>query len=296
MSAERLQRFTSVALSAQSGNAAQALGWYAYNVGQIPAARAWFEKGMAWQPRDTTALGLALSMQRLGDVRGLQAFIAQNVGTYPTLASVIAEKPPVVAARPVAGPSAGRGGEGGGTLAAAYRAKDYGRCVALAARLEAAGRLDPRAALQKGWCLMALGRPQEAAIAFGQARGGSGTDGDAGYGEALARLRSGQSSEAAMAAMSAPLSADKRNEIGVGVLGQRAAAAFEGQRYRMTLEILNQRRLYAAESRDLSLLRGWSLYHLGYKEEARQVFALLDQQLSTKDTRTGLAVASEPKH
>ena len=95
---ERLKRFSEVAIAQQSGSSAQALGWYAYNVGQFQAARAWFEKGMAWQPRETTALGLALSMQRLADEAGLKAFIEQNLPTYPTLASVLAP-PPAQSAR-----------------------------------------------------------------------------------------------------------------------------------------------------------------------------------------------------
>ena len=255
---DRLQRFSQVALAQQSGGAAQALGWYAYNIGQPAAARAWFEKAMAWQPRDTTALGLALSMQRLGDAAGLKAFVEQNLPTYPTLASVIRPvstglpapvqrglaapqtDAPAVGGRAVGTRSGAR--SGGGSMASAYQAKDYGRCLAIASRLEASGRLDSRSALQKGWCLMGLDRPQEAALAFTQARGTAATAEDAAYGEALARLRNGQSSEAAMAANGAALAPQKRNEIGVAVLAQRAAAAFDAGQYRSTLEILNQRR------------------------------------------------------
>jgi cellulose synthase operon protein C len=295
---ERLKRFSEVAIAQQSGSSAQALGWYAYNVGQFPAARAWFEKAMTWQPRESTALGLALSMQRLEDETGLKAFIEQNLPTYPTLASVVA--PPATASRAPqdsrVAVSAGGGGGGGGTMAAAYRSKKYAACVATADRLAASGRLDARSALQKGWCLMALNRPQEAAIAFAQGRGAGGTAPDAAYGEALARLRSGQAAEAAMAASSAPLTAARRNEIGVAILAEQAASHFAAERYRSTLETLNQRRQYTPEPRDLSVLRAWSLYHLGYQEEARKIFALLDQQLSTKDTRAGLAVTAAPRH
>jgi hypothetical protein len=200
---------------------------------------------------------------------------------------------PAVGGRAVGTRSGAR--SGGGSMASAYQAKDYGRCLAIASRLEASGRLDSRSALQKGWCLMGLDRPQEAALAFTQARGTAATAEDAAYGEALARLRNGQSSEAAMAANGAALAPQKRNEIGVAVLAQRAAAAFDAGQYRSTLEILNQRRLYVGEPRDLSVLRGWSLYHLGYREDAQKVFGTLDAQLSTKDTRTGLAVSSQRK-
>ena len=180
-------------------------------------------------------------------------------------------------------------------MAAAYRAKNYGRCVALASRLEASGRLDPRSALQKGWCLMALNRPQEAALAFGRRAAAAARWLMRPMARRWRDCAAASPAEAAMAANSAALAPQKRNEIGVGVLAQQAASSFDAERYRATLESSNQRRMYTQEPRDLSVLRAWSLYHLGYREEAQQVFATLDQQLSTKDTRAGLAVTSQRK-
>lgn len=290
---DRLKRFSEVVKAQQAGNGAQALGWYAYNVGQVAPARAWFEKAMAWQPRDTTALGLALSMQRLGATDELAAFLEKNLALFPSLAPVAQS-----IARPQARPAGGGTGVGGegGAMAAAFRRKDYGGCVAMAERREGSGRAASAVSLQKGWCLMALNRPLEAARAFAAASGSGGSSSDASYGEALAYLRSGETAKAAMAANGAPLTQQRRNEIGVAILAQQAAAAFDREAWRTTLDALNRRRTFVAEPRDLSMLRGWSLYHLGRKDEAILVFGALDRQLSTHDSQAGLAAATEPRH
>jgi cellulose synthase operon protein C len=181
-------------------------------------------------------------------------------------------------------------------MAQAYRRKDYGACVAMAERREATGRIEAAVSLQKGWCLMALNRPQEAVRAFAAAADGRASASDAAYGEALAHLRSGDSMEAVMAANAAPLSIRRRNEIGVAVMAQQASEAFDRGSYRATLDILNRRRMFTPEPRDLSMLRGWSLFHLARKDEAKTVFGTLDQQLSTRDSQAGFAAASEPRH
>ena len=251
----RLKRFSDVVVSQQSGSGAQALGWYAYNLGQFATARAWFEKAMTWQPRDTTVLGYALSLQNLGDKAALKAFVDANVATYPSLASINAPRAKSAPA-PVAAPAlrtvarqapaeavtARGGGGGGGTTAAPSRRKDYAGCVSNADRLAAGGRLDARAALQKGWCLMgSIDRrrpPSHSARRWAILS----TAGDAAYGQALALLRGGQAEQAAMAANAAPMAETKRNEIGVAVLSDRAVSAFDSGRYNDTIEALDQRR------------------------------------------------------
>jgi len=61
---------------------------------------------------------------------------------------------------------------------------------------------------------------------------------------------------------------------------------------RPRFQALDQRRALTAEPRDLTMLRGWSLYHLGSRDKAQQVFATLDQQLSTPESRRGLSAAT----
>jgi tetratricopeptide (TPR) repeat protein len=283
---DRLERFSSAATQQQWGYGAQALGWYAYNVGQLTPARAWFEKAMAWQPRDAAALGLALTLRRLDDATALAAFLKANLATFPALANV--------AAMGAKGGYNGYGATVSGRMAADYRRKDFAGCVAIAARERAHGPDAAAAAEQKGWCLMALDRPQEAADAFVAAQSSAANRTNPAYGEALARLRAGEAEGAIRAALSAPQSGQRRKEIAQLALNVRATSAFDRDKYAATLDALEQRRTLAVEPRRLAMLHGWSLYHLGHRDEARQVFITQDEALSTAESRLGISLASAP--
>ncbi len=53
--------------------------------------------------------------------------------------------------------------------------------------------------------------------------------------------------------------------------------------------MLRRRAGFAREPRDLSMLRGWSLYHQGEFAAARAAFASADGLLSDRDSRGALA-------
>lgn len=286
---ERLKRFGALVASDQSGDGAQALGWYAYNIGQFRPARAWFEKAFAWQPRDSTALGLALSLKQLGDRAALTAFVAENGPTFASLASLASER--TIASNGSKaipddrGPLKGRARPPGTNVPSATR--DAPRQTAACASADA-GR-NSAAALHTGWCLMSLDRPREAAMAFAAAGRQAATAGDAAYGQALANLRTGRTTDAVVAAGAVPLASGRRQEIGLAALAQAATTSFDQGRYDETLSVLDKRRLFTPEPRDLTVLRGWSTYHLDDRERARTIFSTLDRQLSTSETRAGLA-------
>jgi tetratricopeptide (TPR) repeat protein len=283
---DRLARFSGAARQQQWGNGAQALGWYAYNIGQLTPARAWFEKAMAWQPRDAAALGLALTLRRLNDTTALAAFVKANLATFPALANV--------AATGAKGKGGGFSATVAGRMDAAYKRKDFAGCVAIAVREGAHGSDASATAEQKGWCLMALDRPQEAANAFVTAQGSATNKTNPAYGEALARLRAGEAEGAIRAALSAPESEQRRREIAQLALNVRATSAFDRDKFEATLDALGQRLPLAVEPRRLAMLRGWSLYHLGRRDEAKQVFVLQDEALSTVESRLGISLASTP--
>ncbi|UDL93064.1 hypothetical protein LGH83_10520 [Lichenihabitans sp. PAMC28606] len=187
---------------------------------------------------------------------------------------------------------ASRGGGGGGGAAAALQAKDYTRCLAQLGDGERGGRLSGNLMQIKGWCLLGLDRPEEAAIAFGQAQNGQ--QGklreDSAYGQSLSLLRSGKTDAAAQVAGGAALSASRRNDIGVQVLTQRVYTNYGAQRWAETLAALNQRAAYAPETRDLRMARGWSLFHLGDYDGAKQIFTQANSQLSDAQSQRALTV------
>jgi hypothetical protein len=140
---------------------------------------------------------------------------------------------------------------------------------------------------------MDLGRGEEAVAAFERARAGGGTTaGEAAYGLSLAHLRAGRTDAAATIAAGSELSAGRREEIGRIALAQQAIARFDARDFRRVLDTLDRRQAHVAEPRDLTSLRAWALYHLGRQGEAREVFAALDGQMSTRETRMGLAAAT----
>ncbi|MGH6924565.1 MAG: hypothetical protein ACRED5_12575 [Propylenella sp.] len=267
--------------AAQSGDGAQALGWYLYNKQKFEPAKGWFEKAMLWDPKDSTALGLVLTVQRLGDKKALAEFIASLGPDYPSvkaLGAQIAE--------------AERKVKTGGADSAAIALRDgnYEKCLAI---LSLRRSLTPPQSLTKGWCLMGVNRHREAVLAFDAALSGRGkTRDDAAYGKSLAFLRSGLSGEAVAAASAGDLTSERRNEIGTAVLGQQAADLFRQGRYQEVLAALDRRAAFASETRKLGILRGWSLYHLRRLPEARMQFTMLDQQLSTSESRSGLGAVT----
>ncbi|MCE1237435.1 MAG: hypothetical protein LWW93_13890 [Hyphomicrobiales bacterium] len=271
IAADRLARFAELTEKLESGDAAQALGWYAHGARQYHAAAAWFAKAMAWRPSVKSAEGHLLALKALHEKTEFARLDADYRGRFPDLPALRFDDPARRAA------------------AAAPRAK---ACPARLAEGLGPAR-EASQALALGWCLMEAKRAEEAAVAFEAARRGDGrAAAEAAYGQALAHLRSGRTADAARVAASGGLAPARRDEIGRIVLAQQAIAHFDHEDWRSTLDTLDRRRAHAAEPRDLMAMRGWSLYHLGRLNEAHDVFVLLDGQLSTRESRAGLAATS----
>lgn len=273
----RLEDFADAVRARQSAPGASALAWYAFALKQHQAAAAWFEMALAWGADDKAAEGHVLATLGLGDKAAAAALLAAYTPRYPRLANLTLTAPR----------TSGGGRSGGGALAKAEKARKAGdpsTCLRLAASIAGA-----EAALLKGWCLMDLNRPEEAALAFNAALSGDGkTSRDAAYGKSLAMLRVGRSFDAVEAAQSVSQPTERRQEVASAALAQAAASSFEAGNYAGTLAALDRRRLLVPEPRDLMLLRGWALIHTGQKTAAREVFTLLDRQLSSRETRAGL--------
>lgn len=92
-----LSRFSPVVMRDKYVPGAQALGWYAYNTGQIVTAQSWFETALTWDPNDEpSAYGLSLTFWRLGDQARLMAMV-RSWG--PRSERIVALVDPVVRAR-----------------------------------------------------------------------------------------------------------------------------------------------------------------------------------------------------
>ncbi|MBH0239233.1 tetratricopeptide repeat protein [Methylobrevis albus] len=156
--------------------------------------------------------------------------------------------------------------------------------------------LAPAAALTRGWCLMELNRPMEAAAAFAAAlRGGSEeTRRDAAYGQSLAYLRLGLADQAAVAATQAPQSQQRVGELNAALLAQRATSAFEAGRYVETILALDERSRIVPEQNDLMTLRGYAYMGLRRYGDARRIFEAA-AATGHRDAMRGLAAVDAAK-
>lgn len=188
---------------------------------------------------------------------------------------------------PVARSAAPARASGSSTSAAAS-------CVARTDRAARTGRISAGDALSRGWCLMELNRPAEAATAFEQAEAqsfGSKTAQDAAYGRSLAYLRLGATQNAAVAATATPQTSERRANLSAQILAQRAVSAYNAGRCSEVFLALDERARLVPENRDLMLLRGWCYYKAGDVTAARQIFEALDMSMSTAESRSGTAEA-----
>lgn len=294
-----------------------ALGWYAYNSGQIAPAETWFETALSWDRNyEPAAYGLALVHQRLRDQGALRAIIAEWRSRSPRIADLLnpaRSRAPIVVretrplpetsptARMVPAPEPVERAPRRATRIEAAPQSSYEDNIpaAVVARRPAPGR--PRsgscgtgtsgaAALQRGWCLLNLKRPAAAAEAFDAAQrsGNAQIAADAAAGKAYAKLQQGLTAEASAAAASAALPPARRKELQTLLLSERLYAQFDAKDFNGALITLGERARYASESTDLMLMRGWSYFNLGRYDDAVQVFQALYRANGSPQAMSGL--------
>ncbi len=85
---DRVQRYAQVTIATESGEGAQALGWYAYNTCQYPLALKWFERAVAWLPKEATVFGYALTLQRLKKNAEFRDVVNRYDGLFPKVVAL----------------------------------------------------------------------------------------------------------------------------------------------------------------------------------------------------------------
>jgi len=290
-----LQSYAAKAISLESGEGAEALGWYAYNVRQLEAAQAWFYKAMQWEETETAVYGQALTAVQMKDKQAFKELKEDYSAKYPRIASLKYTTAPKRGKSVVVKRSSSKSARAGKLrlkIAGLYKAKQYGACLRNSRALRKYGPLKAGDQQMRGWCLLGAKRPTEAERAFASAvrLGGKGKVASA-YGQSLAALRSGKTNVALETANSNALTKRQRKTIDIELLTQRARAAFDNRDYASSVFALNKRRRLTAETRDLTMMRAWAHYHAGQHGAAGEIFAVLDQQLSTSETKRGLSAA-----
>ncbi|QRM57966.1 cellulose synthase [Sinorhizobium sp. BG8] len=293
LSTEVLGRVAAVTLKERDPVTAQEFGWYALAFGQPTTAAQWFTTALGWKPDDEpSAYGLAVSRLRLRDTAGVREIQAEWRGRSERIARVGEPEKTPARVEEIREPRQAivetqierQPARSESRIVVVEGAPARGPRVRSAAPSNVGCRttvdpttLAPQVALDRGWCLMRLNRPLEAAAAFGVAlRGTSGrTREDAAYGQSLAYLRAGLINQAAVSAAKSPLSPPRQKELQSTILSDRAVAAFDAGRYRETLLFLDQRAQLRTETVGLMVLRGYSYKNLNRRSDALRVFEAL---------------------
>ena len=86
---ERLLRYAQVTMDNAAGEGAQGLAWYAYNSCQFTIAHEWFERAVAWLPKEATVYGYALTLQKLKKTKEFWDVINRYDGLFPKVIDII---------------------------------------------------------------------------------------------------------------------------------------------------------------------------------------------------------------
>ena len=261
----------------RDGRAAEAVGWYHFNAQRWQDAGSWFQSSMDWKPTAKAAEGLVYTWQKLGRDDEARKLAAAWAGKSRKLKEIV---------------SASASGASG--LAKAYEAGDYATVLALTAP----GRSPDATGGQvlRGWALMKLDRPAEAAHAFeaaiAQAKGDKAKAADAAQGLALAKNAQGLSREARAVVEKIAVAPEKASAVEAGILVQDALAAFNRGAFNETLRIAREVKRLVPTDQSLSMVEAWSLYRTNRFEDAEAAFRRLADVYGSAEARQGLKLAT----
>jgi tetratricopeptide (TPR) repeat protein len=85
----RIARYAQVTMKTQSGEGAQGLAWYAYNNCELETAVEWFQRAVAWFPKQDTVYGYALTLQRLNRHREFVEIVNRYDGLFPKVVGLV---------------------------------------------------------------------------------------------------------------------------------------------------------------------------------------------------------------
>ncbi|HMN72821.1 MAG TPA: hypothetical protein PKA55_13235 [Rhodoblastus sp.] len=86
---ERLARYAKVTMDVASGEGAQALAWYAYNSCQYDVALQWFQRAVAWFPKEATVYGYALTLQKTKQTREFWDLMNRYDGLFGKVLEIV---------------------------------------------------------------------------------------------------------------------------------------------------------------------------------------------------------------
>jgi tetratricopeptide (TPR) repeat protein len=182
VSTEDLATFTKAIDEQHLAEGAQIWGWRLFNANDLSGAQGWFQKSAEWQPSESAALGLVVTVRRLRDLRAYGDLVAKYRGTYAKVAQF---DDMMRASYPTAARFGVRrivrwGGGGGGwdknadAIAKTLHEGNYDQTLAMLEERKAQGRSEPAGlSIVRGWAMYHKGDWEGAKQVFAsaQARG-----------------------------------------------------------------------------------------------------------------------------
>ena len=260
----------------RDARAAQGLGWYYFNAKNWNEAGTWFKSSMDWKPSAKAAEGLVYTWQKLGRDDEARTLAASWAGKAPKLKEVL------------------KSGGKAGAVAVAFEKGDFATVLSLTEP----GRGPEAASGQtlRGWTLLKLNRPAEAARVFEAALKQAGNDkakaADAAQGLALANNAQGLSREARAVVEAHAVAPEKSAKLDAQIMAQDALAAFNRGGFNEALRLIAQVKRLAPEDQSLAMIEAWSLYKTNRYAEAQTAFKRLAEVYGNAEARDGLRLAT----
>jgi len=276
---------------------AEQFGWYALAFHQPKTAGQWFRLSLGWKADyEPAAYGLAVARLQMKDLAGVKDIQKVWAGRSERIATVTKPRRKTPTRDTIPSPDSviDRSAmiddyQTQSILPEARKSRDLitrgvPEAITISTRTPPGCRtavdaetLSPQAALARGWCLMGLNRPLEAAKAFGVALQATTPKAreDAAYGQTLAYLRAGLINDAAVSATKAKLGLKRAVEVQTAILANRATNAFDAGRYRETILYLDQLSQLQTERTDLMVLRAFAYKNLNRRADALRIFEAL---------------------
>lgn len=261
----------------QDAEIATALGWWFLTEKDIDEAQEWFKYALLWQENLLSAAqGLALIYAEGQNKQGLVRLLDRYPLDRKLLLQLVEKKISL-----------------GAEMREDMAHLDYDSCLKKGDLAADKGTLSDEDRRVWAWCFVENNRPSEAVLEFRKALMGDLSVAhyqDALYGLSLAMLKRGMSVRALEILSISAAKPEAFDEIRAEQYAQYAVYAMEKEQYSFVLLALAERADLAPPRRDLEILKGWSLYHLGRIEKAYSVFDQLDRLYSTEESRSGRSV------
>lgn len=254
-----------------------ALGWHLLDDRRYAAAEDVFYRSVQLNPTPDTVEGLAVAYERLGERRELERLYDRYGHRGEDYASRL---------DPLIGPAGGALDE----AMAAYEAKDYQGCLDHLYRAMNSGAGDISSAWAlSGWCHKEQGDYARADEHFVTAITKAESDADrkdAALGRVLIEAERGSVDEAIRMARHHGVEERHIEDLRTRKQVEVAVTAYNDKDYVQAYAELSK----APSTRETDLMKAWSMFHIGKRKEAHELFQRLDQTESTPDTREGLKI------